>query len=301
MTVLVCMSSLLVIIIIIIIIIILRVLLMGDFNVPAIDWQELTYSGSSNDFTAEFLCTVQNSYLSQHVTGFTHYRQGQRPSLLDLVFTYNPDTFDHVKHCSPLGSSDHECLMWQYKVSIKELDYKYAACRYNFWKGNYPSICEKFDKIDWDSLLQNDSLDTNWKLFKHRVLAVANKFIPKINRKPVTNKPPYAWWSTHINRAVKENNKFNQYKCTLLPTDYANYALKCNQVKALIRSAQAQFNQSLMTKLRLNPKVLYSYVRDKSKIRSTISQLEKPDSTLTTCREESAEILNRFFESVAIY
>ena len=157
-----------------------RVLLMGDFNVPAIDWQELTYSGSSNDFTAEFLCAVQDSYLSQHITGFTRFRQGQRPSLLDLVFTYNPDTIDHVKHCSSLGSSDHECLMWQYKVSAKELDYQYAACRYNFWKGNYPAMCEEFDIIDWDSLLQNDSLDTNWKLFKHRVLTVANKFIQKL-------------------------------------------------------------------------------------------------------------------------
>ena len=66
----------------------------------------------------------------------------------------------------------------------------------------------------------------------------------------------------------------------------------------MIRSSQAQFDQSLMTKLRLNPKALYSYVRDKSKIRSTISQLEKIDGTLTNCREESAEILNRFFESV---
>ena len=57
-----------------------------------------------------------------------------------------------------------------------------------------------------------------------------------------------------------------------------------------------------MTKFRLNPKVLYSYVRDKSKIRSTISQLEKPDGSVallaTTCREESAEVLNHFFESV---
>jgi len=49
------------------------VLLISDFNVPAIDWQELTYSGISNTFTAEFLCVVQDKYLSQHVT-LSHLR-----------------------------------------------------------------------------------------------------------------------------------------------------------------------------------------------------------------------------------
>ena len=47
---------------------------------------------------------------------------------------------------------------------------------------------EEFDKINWDSLLQNDFLDTNWKLFKHKVLDVTNKFIPRVTKKPVTNK-----------------------------------------------------------------------------------------------------------------
>ena len=41
-----------------------------------------------------------------------------------------------------------------------------------------------------------------------------------------------------------------------MPTDYPNYALKRNQFKAMIRSAQAQFDQSLMTKLHFNPKAL---------------------------------------------
>ena len=61
-----------------------------------------------------------------------------------------------------------------------------------------------------------------------------------------------------------------------------------------------------MTKLHCNPKALYSYVRDKNKIRSTISQLEKPDGIYSyvlvrMCNEESAEVLNsRFLKSVYV-
>ena len=95
--------------------------------------------------------------------------------------------------------------MWQYKVSTMELDYQDVACRYNFWKGNYPAMSKEFDKINWDSLLQNDSLDTNWKLFKHKILAATNKFIPRATKTSVTKKPP--WWSSHISRDVKEKQK----------------------------------------------------------------------------------------------
>jgi len=106
------------------------VLLMSDFNVPAIDWQELALL-HSDTFTAEFLCAVQDSYLLQHVIGFTHHRQDQRPSLLDLVFTNNPDIIiDYVRHYSPLGFSDHECLMWQHKVSTMDLTYQQLFYQY---------------------------------------------------------------------------------------------------------------------------------------------------------------------------
>jgi len=81
-----------------------------------------------------------------HVIGFTYHKQDQRPFLLNLVFTNNPSTINYVRHCSLLGFSDHEYLMWQYKVSAMELNYKDVACRYNFWKGNYPAMSEEFDK-----------------------------------------------------------------------------------------------------------------------------------------------------------
>ena len=40
----------------------------------------------------------------------TRHRQGQQPSLLDLIFTLDPNCVDEVKYLSPLDSSDHVCL-----------------------------------------------------------------------------------------------------------------------------------------------------------------------------------------------
>jgi len=49
--------------------------------------------------------------------------------------------------------------------------------------------------------------------------------------------------------------------------DYAVYAAKRNQVKSKITSAKAQFDNVLLQNLTTNPKALYGYVRQKSKLR----------------------------------
>ena len=47
-----------------------------------------------------------------------------------------------------------------------------------------------------------------------------------------------------------------------------------------------------------NPKAFYKYASSKTKVRQGISDLEKPDGTLTTSDKEKAETLNSFFSSV---
>ena len=43
-------------------------------------------------------------------------------------------------------------------------------------------------------------------------------------------------------------------------------AFKCNEVKSMARAAQATYEQQLIDKYRANPKALYEYMIDKSKL-----------------------------------
>ena len=49
--------------------------------------------------------------------------------------------------------------------------------------------------------------------------------------------------------------------------------------------------------MKTNPKALYSYVKCKQKVRSSISPLEKSDVSLTATNLEAANILASFFET----
>ena len=111
-------------------------LIMGDFNTPNIDWKDFTCSDGRSSFAHEFINATLDSYLTRHVFEPTRHIPGQRSSVLDLVFTSNPNSIDKIQHHSPLGSSDHECLFFELKCFTKQCKHKDDICKYNYEKAN---------------------------------------------------------------------------------------------------------------------------------------------------------------------
>ena len=58
-------------------------MLVGDFNMPKVDWRSLT--GLQND-SEQFLKIIRNLYIDQIVDKCTRFRIGNAPSKLDLYF-----------------------------------------------------------------------------------------------------------------------------------------------------------------------------------------------------------------------
>ena len=173
---------------------------------------------------------------------------------------------------------------------------KDVMSKYNYMKADYPTISSELSKVHWDTLLNKQSIDANWNTFKSVILAISSKYTPKVNKKCVSNKPP--WWSTQISKAVRDKQHlFSQYKYTHSVADYASYAVKRNQVKS-ISSAKTRHDKILIQNLTTNPKALYGYVRDKNKVKTSIGQLEKLDGSLTNGEKKVVEVLNDFFQSV---
>ena len=87
---------------------------MRNFNFPNIDWCSHTVNAREK-FTIcpVLLCyTGCLSYMTQHVLSPTKRRDGQASSVLDLMFTLDPNMAPDLEHLSPLGHSNHEVLLW---------------------------------------------------------------------------------------------------------------------------------------------------------------------------------------------
>jgi len=112
----------------------------GDLNYPNIDWA--SWSASDGDSGSNlFLEALEDDFLFQHVTFPTRARNGQRPSILDLIITYEGNVIDNLTATDPLGKSYHYMLECKYVCSCDE--YKFSTVRYLYDKGHYQSFTEE--------------------------------------------------------------------------------------------------------------------------------------------------------------
>ena len=79
-----------------------HVLVTGDFNMPLIDWTSSSVA-SQGSIDSEFLDLVNDLFVSQHVNFPTRIREGQVPSLLDLVLTNDESFIPEITSLPPLG------------------------------------------------------------------------------------------------------------------------------------------------------------------------------------------------------
>ena len=98
-----------------------HLLIVGDFNYNHIDWDIFTANdvGSNTQCLDDFLLTVSECALYQHIIEPTHFRPNQTPSTLDLVFTNEEGMVTNLVYLPPLGSNDHACLRFDFNVNIK--------------------------------------------------------------------------------------------------------------------------------------------------------------------------------------
>ena len=68
-----------------------HLMIMGDFNLPAIDYNNMTVGSDEESIGSKFFDITQDIFLFQHVTFNTRYRLGNRPSMLDYVFSNEED------------------------------------------------------------------------------------------------------------------------------------------------------------------------------------------------------------------
>ena len=109
----------------------------------------------------------------------TRVRQGQEPSVLDLVLTNEEEMIENIEYGNPLGKSDHLVLKFEFKCYTKQNTKEKNIQIYA--KGKYDLMQEELKKVNWETVLQEREADVNkqWNYIKERILEATNKYIPK--------------------------------------------------------------------------------------------------------------------------
>ena len=98
-----------------------RLLILGDFNLPHIDWEEKDLRAGAKRVERDMLEVINECHLQQHVREDTRFEKLQSSSL-DLIFTKEEGDIRNIDVQEPLVGSDHGIVVadfvseWQSRV-----------------------------------------------------------------------------------------------------------------------------------------------------------------------------------------
>ena len=142
-------------------------LLLGDFNLPQIDFVRHDVDAAEGSFPVNFFDKTQDMFLHQHVSFNTRYRDGNRPSLLDLIFTNEIGMVENLTEDPPMGASDHIGMLWNFRSETFAADL--TIKKYDYWKGDYKALGVFLDTVTWDEEFEELDTEAMWLKFRGKV------------------------------------------------------------------------------------------------------------------------------------
>ena len=152
-----------------------RLLIMGDFNVPKIDWINNEVQTGATITEKNCFETITDNFLHQHVTVHTRFRGTER-SILDLIFTKEENVVKNIKVLPPIGGSDHGVVMgdficeWKSRTEQKK--------RKVYFRGAYEVYETMLNQNNWVNSFSGKSLRENWEIYREIEKKLSDKNIP---------------------------------------------------------------------------------------------------------------------------
>ena len=260
-------------------------LIMGDFNVPTI----LSSCITGPPFKSKLLDLFNVAPLYNHINRPTRYRGLDNPSVLDLVLTNEELMIESVVYNTPLGSSDHIILTFDYICYALVTDQSLPDRR---TVTDYTLLHSLAASTEW-TIAANSSPNDSWNTLKDRINEVICKasHVSLARRTKSTN----PWIRSRTKKWIVRRNEtwswYTDYPCDSTWKEYTSIRNYCT---ALIRDDKSTWQTSMARKFTNNNKLLYKFVNEARKVKHGIPPL-MTDNGLTTSFTEAANALLKQF------
>ena len=269
-----------------------RLLILGDFNIPKVDWANRITLDGAKPIDDKVLEKANDNFLFQHVKQDTRFRNNES-SLLDLVFTKEEEDVKNIEILQPLGNSDHGIVVGDFVCEWKSRIVRKPRRQYHL--GNYEKIEEGLNKIDWLEEFRNKNVQECWNIFKSKLESLIDEHIPMSEPKDY-NEPWMNWKLIRIwRRKYFAWKRYTECKNFLR---YREYRKDANRLSSESRKAKRAFEKSLAMNIRDNKRAFFRYVNSKLTVRPEIVEMRDENGTLFDNDKDICNILGRYFNSV---
>ena len=173
--------------------------LLGDLNLPKIDFTIPTFNASANSMEEKFFEFFHQNNLKQLVLQPTRDN-----NILDLIFIENENDFiSNVNVMSPFSTSDHNSISFSVSVSNRVTS---QITSLRFKNADYEKINDFLFFTDWEALFEGSlDIDKLWCVFKGVLLTAITMFVANRNTNCRNkNKIPLSNESKHFRKLKKK-------------------------------------------------------------------------------------------------
>ena len=262
-------------------------LIIGDINLPNIDWRNLT----SDNFSRDFMNSCIDNNFVQYIDFPTH----RKNNILDLVLSNN-DCVISVENLGPLSNSDHVMLLIHSCVDF--LVNENNEVKLDWSKANYDEMKNNLLNKNWLNVLNSDNIESNWQSFKSVINEVIKKNVPISNRSDNSSKP--IWMNGHIKRLQRRKTVlYKRMKITNSDNDKKVYHETEKELRKAIRRAKRKIEVKISKKSGNEGKNCFNkYIKSKLSNHTGIGPLIDENGQVTGDSKKMADILNNQFSSV---
>ena len=261
-------------------------ILIGDFNIPEIDWQ----MGQARGRGAKVLEAAEDKLLEQMIDFSTHIRG----NILNLLLTNITEQVLETAEAGRLGHSDHSMIL--VTVAVKADARTKAATQPNWYKADWGKMREELGKVDWRGQMVGKSGQQAWELLKNKIQEAVDKHVPA-RRTRNQNRP--AWLSQDILGAIRRKKRL--WKKAKVGDSVEEYKKEEKRVRNMIRKAKKNFEKKIADGSAKDggaKRKFYAYVKQRTKCRSSVGPLKDGAGRAVSGNEAMAKIFNEYFSSV---
>ena len=263
-----------------------QTIIVGDFNLPDINWQNMT---SSTRGRAVLEAAVEEN-LEQMVRIPTH----TKGNTLDLILTNCPEKILTVSDGGRIGKSDHIVLNIEVVVNLTKKTCKVK--RSNWSKADIGGLRNYLGEINWKSILTNKPVEEAWYNFKTTLNDATAKFVPSSTMR-TANSPK--WLTRDIVKLIRKKKRaWKLTKTHGTVENMNNYKKLEKELIVKLKNAKKGMEKKLANSTNNNAKTFANYIKSKTKSHTGIGPLKDADGHLITDDKKMAEKLNNFFASV---
>ena len=258
--------------------------IVGDFNMPSVDWKLFT---GSQKYSCFLNCCTKH-YLKQNV------RESTRPdskSILDLIFTTVGTNISSISVDETFGSSDHSILNFVLNIAYPTNVCNNHLSQRNYNKADWNNLRNLLSIVDWEDVFNDHSINNVWPKFKEVLRHAIESSIPIKKRRSwrLKSNPKIRTALRYARRcyAIYNTSKSNE---TLLKVIHAK-----EHLQKLIDEQVSSFERHVVNSLQDNPKRYWSYVNSKLANKGNCLNSIKTDHGNIEDPKLIAEKLNEFF------